>query len=101
MKDVLNKLREEDLSIQELYSKIDDIVDLIIETDDRLLSVSKRFKSYGTWVSVGFANKYYFGDELSILLERSMGAYITHDEDRCFNVSDFRDSIFNSIYDVI
>lgn len=89
------------LTIQERENEVLNLVKEIIATDSSLLSVDKTLVSYGTWKSVGFANEYYFGKELSDMLVRALNGKITHDEDREFQVSDFEEEIFNEIFESI
>ena len=103
MKTLLENLRtkSESLKNNEIIELIDSMVEEIIKTDTRLLSVSKSFKSYGTYVSVGFANEYHFGEELAKILTRALSGTMTHDEDREFQVSDFTERIADLIYEAI
>lgn len=105
MKTEFDKLEQEkgNYSHNELHDLVCDLTSEIIATDSRLLSIDKRWKGYGTWISVGFANKYHFGDTLAELITKALNGRITHDEDRNFDVSDFeeeiRDKIFDYLYD--
>jgi hypothetical protein len=103
MKTLLQDLRakSESLKNNEIIELINSMVEEIIKTDDRLLSVSKSFKSYGTYISVGFANEYHFGEELAKILTRALSGTITHNEDREFHVSDFSERIADLIYESI
>lgn len=104
MKSEFEKLEQRigDYLHNELHDLVCDLTSEIIATDSRLLSVDKRWKGYGTWISVGFANKYHFGDTLAELITKALNGRITHDEDREFEVSDFEEEmyyrIFNHLY---
>lgn len=103
MKNQYLKLKEsaENLSNNELIDAISEFVNEIILTDSRLLSVSKSWSGYGTCKSVGFANDYYFGEELAKAIQKALNGKITHDEDSEFNLSDFSEKIEDAIYDNI
>ena len=95
------KSKTENLTINELQNEVQNLVSEIVNTDDRLLSVSKSWSGYGTWKSVGFANKYHFGEDLTALILKGLNGTITHDEDREFKIEDFEDSLFNIIFEGI
>ena len=74
---------------------IDSFVDEIINTDSRLLSISKGWMNYGCWEAKVFANSYHFGIELSEIIEDCINGTCTHDEDKEFNISDYRDKLID------
>lgn len=103
MKDQFLNLKNqaEEMPQGKLHEAVSVLVDEIIGTDERLLSVSKSWSGYGTWKSSSFANEYYFGDELSGILTKAMNGSVTHDEDRVFTVEDFRDRITDEVFEAV
>lgn len=95
------KRKVESLNIQELQDEVLELTSEIIKTDSRLLSVDKSWKSYGTWVTVGFANEHHFGNELSAILKKALDGHITHSEDAEYKISDFEEAIFSEIFENI
>lgn len=101
MKELFSKLEENKgkYEFMELIKQMQPLVEQIISTDDRLLSVSKRWVGYGTWSSVGFANDYTFGELLAKLLTKALTNRITHDEDKEFVVADFEEDIEEALFE--
>lgn len=93
--------KRESLSVNELQEAVLSLADEIISTDERLLSITKKWKGYGTWQAVGFANKYHFGEKLAAIIEEATTGRITHDEDHEFDVKEFRDGIYDLIWQEI
>lgn len=102
MKAKFESLKEQavQLTSNQLVDAIEELVSEIETTDNRLLSVDRQWRSHGTWLSVGFANEFYFGKELSILLVKAISNSITHDEDKQFCIAEFSEEIKNSIFDL-
>lgn len=74
------------------YAVSDLLVELIINTDPRLLSCNRRHANgYCTWRISIFANEYHFGKELGAILNSIY--IITHDEDKDFTPEDLREDI--------
>lgn len=103
MKNKFKELRNysDDLSIGELFDECVKLASEIVRTDESMLSVSKRWASYGTWASVGFANNHYFGDDLAAILKQALSNRITHDEDKVFVVLDFEEAIIDNLFEKI
>ena len=75
-----------------VYALSDLLVELIINTDQRVLSCDRRHANgYCTWRISLFANEYHFGKELGEILN---SIYVTtHDEDKEFTPADLREDI--------
>lgn len=103
MKAQFEKLEERKglFSHQELRELTDKLVLDIIKTDNRFLSVSKKWVNYGAWRSVGFANNYYFGNKLAELIADALTGRMTHDEDKDFVVADFEENIADALFDYL
>ena len=71
----------------------------IINEDSRLISVNRRWVSYGTWRITLFANEYHFGNVLAERMEKL--SIITHNEEKEYTVDDFADDIEEVIYCMI
>mgnify|MGYP001269871202 CR=1 FL=1 len=101
MKELFSKLdaNKGKYGFTDLVGQIQPLVEQIISTDDRLLSVSKRWVGYGTWSSVGFANSYTFGGVLAGILTKALTNRITHDEDKEFVVADFEEDIEEVLFE--
>lgn len=102
MKTEFEKLQEkrEEMNTSELMQAVDALTnDIVDNSDEWLISVSKGLRGYGTWVSSGFANEYHYGDVLAKILTKALSGKITHDEDRDFSVGDFREEIADGIYE--
>jgi hypothetical protein len=103
MKTQFEKLEERKglFSHAELRDLVDALVFVIINTDNRLISVDKKRVGYGTWSSVGFANNYCFGNKLAELIKQALTGRITHDEDKDFVVADFEENIADALFDYL
>lgn len=103
MKTRFEKLEEKRglFSHEELRKLVHELVLDIIKTDSFLISVTKKKVGYGTWGSVGFANDYYFGNNLSELMSIALTGRITHDEDFEFSVLDFSENIEDALFDYL
>lgn len=75
----------------QLYEVISEIIEEIMETDERLYSVEKEMSGYGTWKVKLWLNEYHFGNELKRRIEKKY--LITHDPDREYTIEDFEDRI--------
>ena len=102
-KNLFNELKENEgnFGYEELRSLTDDLAAEIIKTDNRLLSMNKKWVNYGTFASTGFANKYHFGEELAQIIEEVLTGRITHDEDHKFEVKDYEEQISERIFEKI
>ena len=100
-KNLFNELKENEgnFGYEELRSLTDDLAAEIIKTDNRLLSMGKKWVNYGTFASTGFANKYHFGEELAQIIEEVLTGKITHDEDHEFRVEDYEEQISERIFE--
>lgn len=56
---------------------------------------------YGTWMSKGWANSAYFGENLAELIKKATTGKITHDEDKVFEINDFRERLEDNIYECL
>ena len=98
------KLKEQapEMAENDLYKVVTELVEEeIIDTDPLLVSVSKVKMGYGTWRSKGFANPYHFGKELADIIASVLSSKITHDEDKEFAVSDFRNDLIDTIKSIV
>lgn len=95
-----NELKEkvQNLSVPEIIEEVNAFVNEVLDTDESLLSVVKIWINHGTWKSRGFANLFRFGEELSEILKKVLSSKITHDEEKQFEVEDFKDEIIDAIY---
>ena len=76
----------------QVYAVSDLLVELIVNTDPRLLSCNRRHANgYCTWRISIFANEYHFGKELGEILNSIH--ITTHDEDKDFTPEDLREDI--------
>lgn len=75
----------------ELMNNIQPIINDVMATDNRLLSVDKQWINYGTWKVTVWANDYHFGKELTQYLKKI--SIITHDEDKKFTIKDLETEI--------
>ena len=82
----------------ELMKIVSSFTDEIIAEDERLWSVNKRWRTYGTWRTEVFANEYHFGCELANKLQAIH--IITHDEDKVFSLEDLREEIEAAVYEI-
>lgn len=82
-----------------------EIADDLKDVSTDMFSMSKRWWSYGTWISTAYANSYYFGDVLSELIVKACTGIVTHDEEKEFCHDDIRelvaDYIFDHIYNMV
>lgn len=84
------------------YQLITEFTEFLIQNqDERLLSISKQWKGYGTWKSVVFVNQYHYGTELTEILEKAIDGSITHDEECEFQLKDFQEKIEEEILEAI
>jgi hypothetical protein len=95
------KEKAETLKNNELIEAIQELMNEILKSDERLLSVGKSWSGYGTWKSSGWANEPYFGAELAAILTKALSNRVTHDEEQEFQVSDFSERIQDLIYEKI
>ncbi len=97
------KLKEQapEMAENDLYKAVTELVEEIIDTDPLLVSVSKVKMGYGTWRSKGFANPYHFGKELADIIASVLSSKITHDEDKEFSVSEFRNDLIDTIKSIV
>lgn len=100
---LFNEIREqkEDLAIRELETRVLNLVDLIIETDNRLLSVEFKRVGYGIYKSISFVNQYEFGQELAELIEAGLNGSISHDSEKEINILEFREKLFDYLFENI
>nr|DAY29459.1 MAG TPA: hypothetical protein [Caudoviricetes sp.] len=100
-KNLFNELKENqgNFGQEELMSLIYDLTVEIIKTDNRLLSMDKKWVNYGTFASTAHANKYHFGEELAQIIEEVLTGRITHDEDHEFRVEDYEEAISERIFE--
>lgn len=55
----------------ELMNNIQPIINDVMATDNRLLSVDKQWINHGTWKGTVWANEYHFGKELTQYLKKN------------------------------
>lgn len=91
----LKSIAEQSQNYNDLMKSISPIINEIINEDERVLSVNKRWCNYGTWKVTIFANEYTFGAELSKVLKTIQ--IITHDEDKDFTIADLADEIRETV----
>ena len=72
----------------EQYTAIDGIVSEMMDENERVWSINRRWQSYGTWKVSLWVNEYTWGHELATEINRRC-YFITHDEDKEFELSDF------------
>lgn len=99
MKNQFNELKEkiQNKDFEKQIQMIDSFVDEIINTDSRLLSISKLWVNYGCWNAKVFANSYHFGKELTQIIEDCINGICTHDEDKEFDILDYRDKLIEAL----
>lgn len=79
---------------QQKFELADKYADLIINSDERYISIIKRQSGYGTWkVRIESANEYCFGKKIEELLTIDLSSIVTHDEDKEFTIKDFEEDI--------
>ena len=100
-KNLFNELKKNkgNFGYEELRSRTDDLAAEIIKTDNRLLSIGKKWVNYGIFASTAHANKYHFGEELAQIIEEVLTGRITHDEDHEFEVKDYEEQISERIFE--
>lgn len=81
----------------EVMEMANELAEQIVKTDSRLISIGKKSVGYGYWESVGFANKYHFGEELARMIEKTLTGFTTNEEEHEFKVSDFEEFISEAI----
>lgn len=104
MKTIFKKLVEDfrETEPRVLSSAVDEFVDFLIENaDDVLLSVSKAWIGTCSWKSISFANDVYYGATLSKLITKAINGRHTHDEDKDFELEEFREQIENEVFNFI
>lgn len=75
----------------ELFAVSEELVEEIMNTDERLYSFNRKWVYYGTWEIRLWTNEYHFGKELTEKLNNC--CITTHDEDKEFTIEDFREQI--------
>ena len=94
------KLKCAFLNIEEVEEEVSKFVDTLFESVDiKLISISKKWCGYGTWKSEAYVNNYGFGDELASIIRKKLSGRITHDEDKVFEVEDYRDELKEAIFE--
>jgi len=85
------QLAEKAESRKQLIEDVDEVVNELMQADNRLWGINREIAGYGTWKVSLWLNEYHFGSDLSKAI---MGRHIvTHDEDKQFGISDFEDIV--------
>lgn len=88
-------------SYEQQEEAIELFVDEIISTDNKLLSIDKVWVNYGLWKAKVFVNKYHFGKELAQIIKDSIDGTGTHDEEKVFEIKDFKEKLIDEIKDYL
>lgn len=79
--------------------EVETIIKDIMQTDEQLYSISKRWCNYGTWRVTLWVNEYLWGNELKQYIADHL-SIITHDEEREWNtLADIEDELYECITD--
>lgn len=79
------------VNIMELQKSCDEIASRIINEDEKLISVDKRFANYGTYRYDIWMNEYRFGKDFSQMVKKQ--TYKFADDEANFTVKDFKQDI--------
>ena len=88
-------------SYEQQEKAIELFVDKIISTDNKLLSIDKLWANHRLWKAKVFANEYYFGNELTQIIKDSIDGTNTHNEEKIFEIKDFKEKLINEIKDYL
>ena len=80
------------LAKNEKYNAIDSIVAEMLDENERVWSINRRWQSYGTWKVSLWVNEYTWGHELADMINRRC-YFITHDEDKEFELAEFEEML--------
>lgn len=79
------------VNVMELQKSCDEIASRIINEDEKLISVNKRFAMYGTFTYSVWMNEYRFGRDFSHMIKR--GTFKFGDCEANYTVQDFKKDI--------
>lgn len=81
---------KENVSCGEITEMAYKLAEAIISDPLGMVRMNKKRVGYGYWESKGFANQYYFGKDLSNVIEKALTGFTTNEEEFEFEVSDFK-----------